>query len=33
MTEIPRRKYIGKRVGGPPADERDDFIKCPARGD
>jgi hypothetical protein len=28
MTDIPRGKFIGKRVVGPPADEAEHFIKC-----
>jgi hypothetical protein len=29
---IPRSKYIGKRLGDPPADEAEHFIRCPACG-
>lgn len=29
MEAIPRGKYIGRRVGGEPADEADHFIQCP----
>ena len=32
MNEVPRGKYIGKPVGGPPADEADHFMKCPDCG-
>jgi hypothetical protein len=28
--EIPRGKYLGKRLGEPPADDAEHFIKCPA---
>lgn len=28
----PRGKYIGERVGEPPADEREHFIQCPTCG-
>ena len=27
---IPRGRYIGKRVGDPPKDEAEHFIRCPA---
>lgn len=29
---IPRGVYVGERIGGPPADEADNFAKCPACG-
>ena len=29
MTDIPRGKYIGERVGGPPKDDAEHFIRCP----
>jgi hypothetical protein len=32
MTDIPRGTYIGKRIGDPPADEAEHFIRCPACG-
>lgn len=32
MTDIPRGKYIGKRVGDPPVDEAEHFIKCAVCG-
>jgi hypothetical protein len=34
MTDnpIPRGKYIGMSVGGPPADEAGHFAKCPLCG-
>ncbi len=32
VTEIPRGKYIGRRVGDPPKDEAEHFIRCPACG-
>ncbi len=28
MIEIPRGKYIGKRVDGPTADESKHYIRC-----
>jgi hypothetical protein len=27
---IPRGKYLGERVGGPPKDEAEHFVRCPA---
>jgi uncharacterized C2H2 Zn-finger protein len=30
--EIPRGKYIGKRVGRTATDEAEHFIRCPACG-
>ena len=30
MTDIPRGKYIGRRIGDPPKDEAEHFIRCPA---
>ena len=32
MTDIPRGKYIGRRLGDPPASEAEHFIRCPACG-
>jgi hypothetical protein len=32
MTDIPRGKYIGKRIGEPAADESEHFIKCETCG-
>jgi len=32
MTKIPRGKHDGKRVGGPPAEEAEHFMKCPDCG-
>jgi hypothetical protein len=32
MSEIPRGKYLGERVGGPPREEAEHFIKCAACG-
>jgi hypothetical protein len=29
MSDIPRCKYIGERVGDPPKDEAEHFIRCP----
>jgi hypothetical protein len=29
---IPRGHYVGKRLGDPPADEAEHFIRCPACG-
>lgn len=29
---IPRGKYIGERVGGPPTEDAEHFIRCPACG-
>ena len=29
---IPRGKYIGRRLGDPPKDEAQHFIRCPACG-
>ena len=29
---VPHGKYIGERVGGPPADEAEHFIRCPQCG-
>jgi hypothetical protein len=26
---VPRGRYIGKRLGDPPADEAEHFIRCP----
>lgn len=28
MTDVPKGKYIGKRVGPLPADEAEHFFKC-----
>src|SRR5215203_883396 len=30
MPDISRGKYIGKRLGEPPTDEVEHFMKCPA---
>ena len=30
MTDIPRGKYIGRRLGDPPASEAEHFIRCPS---
>jgi CRISPR/Cas system type I-B associated protein Csh2 (Cas7 group RAMP superfamily) len=30
MTDIPRNRYLGKRVGELPADEDEHFIRCAA---
>jgi hypothetical protein len=32
VTDIPRGKYIGKRIGQPATDEAEHFIRCPACG-
>jgi hypothetical protein len=32
MTDIPRGKYIGRRLGDPPASEAEHFIRCPVCG-
>ena len=32
MSDIPRGKYLGQRVGGESADEAEHFMKCPACG-
>jgi hypothetical protein len=32
MTDIPRSKYIGRRIGDPPEDEVEHFVRCPAYG-
>jgi DNA-directed RNA polymerase subunit RPC12/RpoP len=32
VTNVPRGKYLGKRVGDPPKDEAEHFIRCPACG-
>jgi hypothetical protein len=32
MTEIPRGKYIGRRIGEPPVDEAEHFINCETCG-
>jgi hypothetical protein len=32
MVDVPRGKYLGKRVGGEPDDEAEHFIRCPACG-
>jgi hypothetical protein len=29
---VPRGKYLGECVGGPPKDESEHFTRCPARG-
>ena len=29
---IPRGKYLGEHVGGPPKDEAEHFVRCPACG-
>jgi hypothetical protein len=29
---IPRGKYLGGHVGGPPKDEAEHFVRCPACG-
>ena len=29
---IPRGKYLGERVGDPPTDEAEHFLRCPACG-
>ena len=29
---IPRGKYLGERVGDPPAGEAEHFLRCPACG-
>ena len=28
---IPRGKYLGERVGDPPEDEAEHFVRCPDR--
>ena len=28
MTDIPRGKYRGERIGGPPANEAEHFYQC-----
>ena len=30
MIDIPRGKYLGKRLGAPPESEAEHFIRCPA---
>src|SRR4051812_48231623 len=30
VTKVPRGEYLGRLVGGPPKDEVEHFIKCPA---
>jgi hypothetical protein len=30
VTDIPRGRHIGRRVGDPPKDEVEHFIRCPA---
>ena len=32
MSDIPRGKFIGERVDGPPADAAEHFIKCQVCG-
>jgi hypothetical protein len=32
VTDIPRGKYLGKRLGDPPKDDAEHFIRCPACG-
>jgi hypothetical protein len=32
MTDIPRSKYLGRRLGTEPKDEAEHFIKCGACG-
>ena len=32
VTNVPRGKYLGKRIGDPPKDEAEHFIRCPACG-
>jgi hypothetical protein len=32
MIDLPRGKYLGRRVGDPPKDEAEHFIRCPACG-
>jgi hypothetical protein len=32
VTNVPRGKYLGKRVGDPRKDEAEHFIRCPACG-
>jgi hypothetical protein len=29
MVDIPRRKYIGRRLGIPPKDQAEHFMRCP----
>ena len=31
-TNVPRGKYLGRRIGDPPKDEAEHFIRCPACG-
>jgi hypothetical protein len=28
VTDIPRGKYLGKRLGDPPKDDAEHFIRC-----
>ncbi len=28
ITDIPRRKYMGRRLGDPPASEAEHFVQC-----
>ena len=30
MVGLPRGRYLGKRLGDPPASEAEHFIRCPA---
>src|SRR6476646_5415002 len=30
MIELPRGRYLGKPIGGPPGDEAEHFVRCPA---
>lgn len=32
IDDLPRGRWIGRRVGGEPADEREHFVRCPACG-
>jgi hypothetical protein len=32
MIALPRGRYVGKRLGDPPKDEAEYFIRCPACG-
>ena len=32
MIDLPRGKYVGKRLGDLPASEAEHFVRCPACG-
>lgn len=32
LNDIPRGRYIGRRVGGDPADEAEHFVRCGCGG-